>query len=152
VYSYVAYRIGDGPEAEDVTSDVFERAVLVVRDDRPLAAPPEVTAPDTAVDQAQVATQVQQHQVVESHPGPGRERGQFGPLGGEGLRRGPADGGQEFAAWRPGHVTAQPGQHRPGFGQRGQFPPHVLPQRAERLAVRAVQHDPAQAAQPVLGK
>ena len=27
VYSYVAYRIGDGPEAEDVTSDVFERAL-----------------------------------------------------------------------------------------------------------------------------
>jgi RNA polymerase sigma-70 factor (ECF subfamily) len=27
VYSYVAYRIGDGPEAEDVTSEVFERAV-----------------------------------------------------------------------------------------------------------------------------
>jgi len=27
VYSYVAYRIGAGPEAEDVTSDVFERAV-----------------------------------------------------------------------------------------------------------------------------
>jgi RNA polymerase sigma-70 factor, ECF subfamily len=27
VYSYVAYRIGDGPDAEDVTSEVFERAV-----------------------------------------------------------------------------------------------------------------------------
>jgi RNA polymerase sigma-70 factor (ECF subfamily) len=27
VYSYVAYRIGDGPEAEDVTGDVFERAL-----------------------------------------------------------------------------------------------------------------------------
>jgi RNA polymerase sigma factor (sigma-70 family) len=27
VYSYVAYRIGDGAEAEDVTSDVFERAL-----------------------------------------------------------------------------------------------------------------------------
>lgn len=27
VYAYVAYRLGDGPEAEDVTSDVFERAV-----------------------------------------------------------------------------------------------------------------------------
>ena len=27
VYSYVAYRLGDGPEAEDVTSDVFERAI-----------------------------------------------------------------------------------------------------------------------------
>jgi RNA polymerase sigma-70 factor (ECF subfamily) len=27
VYSYVAYRIGDGPDAEDVTSAVFERAL-----------------------------------------------------------------------------------------------------------------------------
>jgi RNA polymerase sigma-70 factor, ECF subfamily len=27
VYAYVAYRLGDGAEAEDVTSDVFERAV-----------------------------------------------------------------------------------------------------------------------------
>ncbi len=27
VYSYVAYRLGDGPDAEDVTSDVFERAL-----------------------------------------------------------------------------------------------------------------------------
>ena len=27
VYSYVSYRLGDGPEAEDVTSDVFESAV-----------------------------------------------------------------------------------------------------------------------------
>ena len=27
VYSYVAYRIGDGPEAEDLTSETFERAV-----------------------------------------------------------------------------------------------------------------------------
>ena len=27
VYAYVAFRLGDGPEAEDVTSDVFERAV-----------------------------------------------------------------------------------------------------------------------------
>ena len=27
VYSYVAYRIGDGVDAEDVTSDVFERAI-----------------------------------------------------------------------------------------------------------------------------
>jgi RNA polymerase sigma factor (sigma-70 family) len=26
VYSYVAYRLGDGPDAEDVTSDVFELA------------------------------------------------------------------------------------------------------------------------------
>ena len=27
VYAYVAYRLGDGPEAEDVTSDTFERAL-----------------------------------------------------------------------------------------------------------------------------
>ena len=27
VYGYVAYRMGDGPEAEDVTSEVFERAL-----------------------------------------------------------------------------------------------------------------------------
>jgi RNA polymerase sigma-70 factor (ECF subfamily) len=27
VYAYVAARLGDGPDAEDVTSDVFERAV-----------------------------------------------------------------------------------------------------------------------------
>jgi RNA polymerase sigma-70 factor (ECF subfamily) len=27
VYAYVAYRMGDGPDAEDVTSDVFERAL-----------------------------------------------------------------------------------------------------------------------------
>lgn len=27
VYAYVAYRLGDGPEAQDVTSDVFERAL-----------------------------------------------------------------------------------------------------------------------------
>jgi RNA polymerase sigma factor (sigma-70 family) len=27
VYSYVAYRIGDGPDAEDVTGEVFERAL-----------------------------------------------------------------------------------------------------------------------------
>ena len=27
IYGYVAYRIGDGPDAEDVTNDVFERAL-----------------------------------------------------------------------------------------------------------------------------
>ena len=27
VYAYVAYRMGDGPEAEDVTSETFERAL-----------------------------------------------------------------------------------------------------------------------------
>jgi RNA polymerase sigma-70 factor, ECF subfamily len=27
VYAYVAYRVGDGPDAEDITSDTFERAV-----------------------------------------------------------------------------------------------------------------------------
>src|SRR4051794_35334852 len=27
VYAFVAYRVGDGPEAEDITSDTFERAL-----------------------------------------------------------------------------------------------------------------------------
>jgi DNA-directed RNA polymerase specialized sigma24 family protein len=27
VYAYAAYRLGDGPDAEDVTSEVFERAL-----------------------------------------------------------------------------------------------------------------------------
>jgi RNA polymerase sigma-70 factor (ECF subfamily) len=27
VYAYVAYRIGDGPDAQDITSDAFERAL-----------------------------------------------------------------------------------------------------------------------------
>jgi RNA polymerase sigma-70 factor (ECF subfamily) len=27
VYAYVAYRIGDGPDAEDITSEAFERAI-----------------------------------------------------------------------------------------------------------------------------
>ncbi len=27
VYRYVSYRVGDGPEAEDITSEVFERAL-----------------------------------------------------------------------------------------------------------------------------
>ena len=27
VYSYVAYRVGDGPDAEDLTSETFERAL-----------------------------------------------------------------------------------------------------------------------------
>jgi RNA polymerase sigma factor (sigma-70 family) len=27
VYSYVAYRVGDGPDAEDITNDAFERAL-----------------------------------------------------------------------------------------------------------------------------
>jgi len=27
VYAYVAYRVGPGPDAEDITSDVFERAL-----------------------------------------------------------------------------------------------------------------------------
>ena len=27
VYAYVAYRVGDGPEAEDITSETFERAL-----------------------------------------------------------------------------------------------------------------------------
>ena len=27
VYAYVAYRVGDGPDAEDITSETFERAI-----------------------------------------------------------------------------------------------------------------------------
>ena len=27
VYAYIAYRVGDGPDAEDLTSETFERAV-----------------------------------------------------------------------------------------------------------------------------
>ncbi len=27
IYKYVSYRVGDGPEAEDITSEVFERAL-----------------------------------------------------------------------------------------------------------------------------
>jgi hypothetical protein len=96
---------GGSPRA---AADVFERAVLVVRDDRPLPSPPQVAAPDTAIDQAQVATQVQQHQVVELHPGPGRERGQFGPLGGEGFRGGPAGRGRQIAAGLPGRAKGWP--------------------------------------------
>ena len=69
VYAYVAYRIGDGPNAEDVTSEVFERALRfrksydaakgapvawllgiarrVIADNRPLelAEPPDSPAP-----------------------------------------------------------------------------------------------------------
>ena len=32
VYAYVAYRIGDGPDAEDVTSETFERALRYRRE------------------------------------------------------------------------------------------------------------------------
>jgi RNA polymerase sigma-70 factor (ECF subfamily) len=31
VYSYVAYRVGDGPDAEDLTSETFERALRYKR-------------------------------------------------------------------------------------------------------------------------
>jgi RNA polymerase sigma-70 factor (ECF subfamily) len=40
VYAYVAYRIGDGPEAEDVTSDVFERALRYRESYDPSKGPP----------------------------------------------------------------------------------------------------------------
>jgi RNA polymerase sigma factor (sigma-70 family) len=40
VYAYVAYRIGPGPEAEDVTSDTFERAVRYRASYNPRQAPP----------------------------------------------------------------------------------------------------------------
>jgi RNA polymerase sigma-70 factor, ECF subfamily len=41
VYSYVAYRIGDGPEAEDVTSDVVERALRYRERYDPLKGSPQ---------------------------------------------------------------------------------------------------------------
>ena len=72
---------GRAPEYIRLNPRVLEIVRHFAQAKKPLAAPPEVTAPDTAVDQAQIATQVQQHQVVELHPGSGRERGQFGPLG-----------------------------------------------------------------------
>jgi RNA polymerase sigma-70 factor (ECF subfamily) len=40
VYSYVAYRIGDGPDAEDVTSEVFERALRYRRSYDPARGAP----------------------------------------------------------------------------------------------------------------
>lgn len=40
VYAYVAYRIGDGPEAEDVSSEVFERALRYRRSYNPDKASP----------------------------------------------------------------------------------------------------------------
>jgi RNA polymerase sigma factor (sigma-70 family) len=71
VYAYVAYRIGDGPEAEDVSSEVFERALryrwsynpdkaspitwLMAIARRVVAdrgVPPETTAVDEATDLA----------------------------------------------------------------------------------------------------
>jgi hypothetical protein len=89
---------GSGHGEQRAAADVFECAVLVVRDDRPFPPPPQVAASDPAVDQAQVAAEVQQRQVVERHPGPGRERAQFGPLGGKGILGGAADRGQAIPA------------------------------------------------------
>ena len=40
VYAYVAYRMGDGPDAEDVTSEVFERAVRYRSSFDPSKGPP----------------------------------------------------------------------------------------------------------------
>jgi RNA polymerase sigma factor (sigma-70 family) len=79
IYAYVAYRVGDGPDAEDITSDVIERA-LRYRDSydpgksqpiawligiarrcivdaarpgvEPVAEPPAVAAPDEVEDDA----------------------------------------------------------------------------------------------------
>lgn len=69
VYAYVAYRIGDGADAEDVTSDVFERALRYRRSydpkkgrpltwllriaarcihDRAIASAPNAEVPDVA--------------------------------------------------------------------------------------------------------
>ena len=36
VYAFAAYRLGDGPDAEDVTSEVFERALRYREELRPL--------------------------------------------------------------------------------------------------------------------
>jgi RNA polymerase sigma-70 factor (ECF subfamily) len=40
VYGYVAYRLGDGPDAEDVTSDAFERALRYRSTYDPRKGPP----------------------------------------------------------------------------------------------------------------
>jgi RNA polymerase sigma-70 factor (ECF subfamily) len=40
VYAYVAYRLGDGPDAEDVTSDAFERALRYRSSYDPRKGPP----------------------------------------------------------------------------------------------------------------
>jgi RNA polymerase sigma factor (sigma-70 family) len=40
VYAYVAYRIGDGPDAEDVTNEVFERALRYRSSYDPSKGPP----------------------------------------------------------------------------------------------------------------
>ena len=40
IYSYVAYRVGDGPDAEDVTSEVFERALRYRRSYDPARGEP----------------------------------------------------------------------------------------------------------------
>lgn len=42
VYAYVAYRLGEGPDAEDVTSDVFERALRARASYNPSRGSPEV--------------------------------------------------------------------------------------------------------------
>jgi RNA polymerase sigma-70 factor, ECF subfamily len=86
VYAYVAYRIGDGPDAEDVTSETFERAlryresydrskgepvgwligiarrVIAGRGSRfaeiPFAEPPDVMAPGALADEVEVGLEV----------------------------------------------------------------------------------------------
>jgi len=47
-------------------------------------------------------------------------------------------------------VLAQPAQQRPRPGERAYLVTGVFPERPERLAVRATQHDPAQPTEPVL--
>ena len=84
VYSYAAYRLGDGPDAEDATSDAFERALRyrdsydrrkgeptawligiarrsvdqILADRVPLAEPPDVAAA-TDLENARLTVSVQ---------------------------------------------------------------------------------------------
>jgi hypothetical protein len=75
---------------------------------------------------------------------------QFRPGLGEVPRAGPADAREPVAARRAADMFAELGQQPPGLGQHGHLAAHVLAQRAEGLAVRAPQDDPAQPAKPVL--
>ena len=109
-------RASGGQREQRAPADVFRRAVLVVRDDRPPPPPCQVAAPDAAVDEAEVAAEVQQRQVVERHPGAFGERGQFGPFRAEGFGGGPARPrpGDRFPAGRTraGAAGAAPARPR----------------------------------------
>ena len=56
-------------------ADVFWHAILVVGDDRPFPPPRQVAASDPADHRADVATEVQQRQILERHRSPFGERG-----------------------------------------------------------------------------